>query len=636
MNILSLINLLLLPGLILFLLTKKKNNLQSIDNIILFVPFSIGAAYFSTWILILLNKLDSILLLLLIELIFVIVIYFILSFFLIKDTQFIKSNKFPNFKYLYLNEYDKYSLWYILSFLLVAIFLFQSFRFSYLFAYIHWDPLYQIVLLCKKILAEGGINLPFKIFWDKEVSKGELYLDHFVSYSVYYHPFNYTGHIYFGIFNNSEFSEFARIQNFIISAFIILTFARLLTLMQSLSRYYFYLLILISCSTFILFSHIFQAELYLFYFSLLFVLTREFIRIEKNKIFFIFSGLFLSFALLSKPLAYSLLFYLFIDFILDKKNRNQNLITFVFLFPFIAFLFVINYFFEGQEFLKLGISLQAIKFTLERLIQLPFFNTNDYDANSWGWLVNIFFILGLIPILVKIKKTVSFSFEKLNFIHKEYYHIFLIIYSSGLFFSIIFFTSYGINMMYLFSNYMVVIVPSVLVITAFGFQNVLKLCKNTNNLIKLKMIFLILFLSSFQYVFLSPKNPWLWKKDIKFYSFEETLKIVNPKWLELVDFIKQKNIKSFEKILGIPPYQLSYFAENLIFFDDLNFNKIKNLDNSNEIFKTLKQENIKYISLMNNQFHVGNIILNAKFKGHKVFFNELFHQNDSKFVKKNF
>ena len=51
-------------------------------------------------------------------------------------------------------------------------------------------------------------------------------------------------------------------------------------------------------------------------------------------------------------------------------------------------------------------------------------------------------------------------------------------------------------------------------------------------------------------------------------------------------------------------------------------------------FKTLKQENIKYISLMNNQFHVGNIILNAKFKGHKVFFNELFHQNDSKFVKK--
>lgn len=663
MNLIALINYTFLPGLLLFFLTKKKNNLHFIDNVILLVPFSIGTALFSTWVLTVLKKLDNIGLLFLTEIIFILIVYLIISVFSKNKLTYLYKRETFNLKNSFLEDFKKYKIWYFLTFFFVVIFLYQSFRFSYLYAAIHYDPLYQIILLSKKILSNGGIDLPFEIFWDPEVSIFAHNTDHFVSYAIFYHPFKYIGHIYFSIFNNLDLNEFARIQNFIISTLIIISFSRLVLIISDLKRYYIFILMLLSCSSFILFSHVLQAEIYLLYFSLLFVLCKEFSKKENSPIFLSFCGLFLSFALLSRPLAYSLLAYVIIDFLLDKKNRKQNLQVLLLLFPFFIFYFVTKIYFETTSFLifEKYHFLKAAKIFLNFIIQLPFFNTNAYDANSWGYLINIFFLIGLVVPIKILFKSLKFSIkgflkypnkaiDNFYYLHKVNFHLIIIFYSISLFFIIIAFTKYGHTMMHLFSNYMVIIVPNVLIIASIGINNFINLLNNKNHIFKFKVIFLILFFSSFQLSIFTPKNIWLWAREpsidsfFKFHSFKETLKIVNPKWQEMVAFVDTKlDLKKNEKILSIPPYPSSYF-ENVIFFDDKNFNKIKHLNKRQDVFKKLEDEQIAYVILMNDKFHLWYMVERTMFyvnegngfKGHKIFYDELFNKKKSDYVKEIF
>ena len=205
-------------------------------------------------------------------------------------------------------------------------------------------------------------------------------------------------------------------------------------------------------------------------------------------------------------------------------------------------------------------------------------------------------------------------------------------------------------MMHLFSNYMVIIVPNVLIIASIGINNFINLLNNKNHIFKFKVIFLILFFSSFQLSIFSPKNIWLWAREpsidsfFKFHSFQETLKIVNPKWQEMVAFVDTKlDLKKNEKILSIPPYPSSYF-ENVIFFDDKNFNKIKHLNKRQDVFKKLEDEQIAYVILMNDKFHLWYMVERTMFyvnegngfKGHKIFYDELFNEKKSDYVKEIF
>ena len=98
MNLIALINYTFLPGLLLFFLTKKKNNLHFIDNVILLVPFSIGTALFSTWVLTVLKKLDNIGLLFLTEIIFILIVYLIISVFSKNKLTYLYKRETVNLK----------------------------------------------------------------------------------------------------------------------------------------------------------------------------------------------------------------------------------------------------------------------------------------------------------------------------------------------------------------------------------------------------------------------------------------------------------------------------------------------------------------------------------------------------------